>query len=75
MTQKGINWNDLPVYQKRGSCCIKETYWINPEGQEIPKEESDKYYAIERSRWIVDREIPIFKNEDRQYIERLINFE
>ena len=23
MTQKGINWNDLPTYQKRGSCCIK----------------------------------------------------
>ena len=28
MTQKGINWNDLPVYQKRGSCCIKETKWV-----------------------------------------------
>ena len=28
-TQKGINWNDLPTYQKRGSCCIKneEGYW------------------------------------------------
>ena len=23
MKQKGINWNDLPIYQKRGSCCIK----------------------------------------------------
>lgn len=23
MTQKGINWNDFPTYQKRGSCCIK----------------------------------------------------
>ena len=23
MTQKGINWNDLPVYQKRGTCCVK----------------------------------------------------
>ena len=22
-TQKGINWNDLPTYLKRGSCCIK----------------------------------------------------
>lgn len=22
--QKGINWNDLPTYQKRGSCCIKK---------------------------------------------------
>lgn len=23
MTQKGINWNDLPTYQKRGSCCVR----------------------------------------------------
>ena len=26
MTQKGVNWNDYPIYQKRGSCCIKERY-------------------------------------------------
>lgn len=23
MTQKSINWNDLPTYQKRGSCCVR----------------------------------------------------
>lgn len=23
-TEKGVNWNDLPVYQKRGSCCVKK---------------------------------------------------
>ena len=23
MTQKGINWNDLPIYQKCGSCCVR----------------------------------------------------
>ena len=22
-TEKGVNWNDLPITQKRGSCCIK----------------------------------------------------
>ncbi len=22
--EKGINWNDLPIYLKRGSCCIKQ---------------------------------------------------
>ena len=75
MTQKGINWNDLPIYQKRGSCCIKETYWVNPEGLEFPSDYAGTDGVIERSRWIVDREIPIFRNEDRQYIERLINFE
>ncbi len=49
MTQKGINWNDFPVYQKRGSCCIKKD-----------------------NQWIIDKEIPIFKGEDRKYIEDLI---
>ena len=57
MTQKGINWNDIPVYQKRGSCCIKEEYCCNN--------------SI-RSTWIIDNNIPIFKSEDREYIEDLI---
>lgn len=59
MIQKGINWNNFPTHQKRGSCCIKETYLEND---------------IERSRWVIDKEIPIFKGEDREYIEKLINF-
>lgn len=29
MTQKGINWNDFPTYQKRGSCCVKRKLKIN----------------------------------------------
>ena len=27
MTKKGINWNDFPAYQKRGSCVVKENYF------------------------------------------------
>lgn len=69
MTQKGINWNDLPTYQKRGSCCIKKSYYSDKDGNEIYKERID---AVKRTRWIIDRDIPIFKNDDRQYIERLI---
>ena len=26
MIQKGINWNDFPTYQKRGSCAIHVLY-------------------------------------------------
>lgn len=55
MVERGINWNDFPTHQKRGSCCIKDT------GSEI-------------SRWVIDTEIPIFKNEGREYIEKLITF-
>ena len=61
MTQKGINWNDLPTYQKRGSCCVK--------AYEVDDTDSSEYYY-----WKIDKEIPIFKGEGRQYIEKLINF-
>lgn len=51
--EKDINWNDLPIYLKRGSCCIK---------QEIN----------ELSVWVIDNYIPIFKEDGRNYIEKLI---
>lgn len=64
-TQKGINWNDISIYLKRGSCCIRENYIFensNPNGE----------MCVERSRWIIDKEIPIFKGENREYIDRLV---
>lgn len=71
MTEKGINWNDFPTHQKRGTCCIKEEYY--PES--IKKcEDCDIDSASARTRWVIDEEIPIFKGEDRDYIEKLINF-
>lgn len=60
MTKKGINWNDFPTHLKRGSCCIKEEYSLDE--------------SLPRKHWVIDNEIPIFKGEDRQYIEKLINF-
>ena len=72
MTQKSINWNDFPTYQKRGSCCIKEVYYVGKNGEEVPVEDSNKDDVTKRSRWIIDKDIPIFKGECRQYIERLI---
>lgn len=72
MTQKGINWNDLPTYQKRGSCVVRNKIVVNSNGviemamlRDTTKSENE---------WIIDKEIPIFKGEGRQYIERLINF-
>ena len=32
MTQKGINWNDLPIYQKRGSCCVRNKIIVSTDG-------------------------------------------
>ena len=67
MIQKGINWNDFPVYQKRGSCCVKESY-----STVDLSTYTGSIDAITRTRWIIDKEIPIFKGEDRNYIDKLI---
>jgi tRNA(His) 5'-end guanylyltransferase len=54
--EKSINFNDLPTYQKRGACIVKNQY--------------DKDGTM-RSRWIVDENIPIF-TQDRDYIEKYL---
>lgn len=77
MTQKGINWNDIPTHLKRGSCCIK--VYDEHEGWQPVKENEEKIGEIlcvtQRTHWMIDTEIPIFKGEGREYIEKLINFE
>lgn len=70
MTQKSINWNYLPTYQKRGSCCVRNKVVV----------ESDGVMAIAQLRdaskleneWIIDADIPIFKGKGREYIDRLV---
>jgi tRNA(His) 5'-end guanylyltransferase len=63
MVEKRINWNDLPVHQKRGSCCIKKQY------EDVTEDEGA---FVTRTYWIIDSEIPIFNGEDRDYIDKLI---
>ena len=38
-TEKGINWNDLPIVKKRGSACIKDSEgrWFIDENMPILK--------------------------------------
>lgn len=47
-TEKGVNWNDLPTYKKRGCCCVKdsENKWIIDEG--IPIFSQDPSYINSR---------------------------
>lgn len=71
MTEKGINWNNYPTHQKRGSCCVK-MYQIDEDCWQSHAE--DKLMLNGRTRWDIDTEIPIFKDEHRSYVERLINF-
>lgn len=76
MTQKGINWNDLPTYQKRGSCVVKEEYFVDDKGNEVENDYIDVNEPVEdvteRTRWVIDKDIPIFRSDGRNYIERLV---
>jgi tRNA(His) guanylyltransferase len=60
MFEKGINWNDLPTWQKRGATVEKETY--------SPFPLSD----VTRTRWVIQPIPPVFsKNLD--YVNDLVN--
>ena len=67
--QKGINWNDYPTVYKRGSCIIK-VY----DGITQYDEVGNICGYTERTKWIVDKEIPIF-TQDRDYINKYVMLE
>ena len=54
-----IVWELLPTYKQRGICCIKQDYI---------------YENILRKQWVIDNNIPLFKEEGRDYIEVLVNY-
>lgn len=70
MTQKGINWNDLPTYQKRGSCCVRNKIIIETDSVMATAQLRDT--SKSENEWIIDTDIPIFRNEGREYIDRLV---
>lgn len=64
--QKGINWNDCPISQKRGRCIIKTDSLksgVNPKTGEI--------FSANRTEWVVDNSIPIF-SDDKFYIDKFV---
>ena len=71
--EKDINWNDFPTHLKRGSCCVKSDVSVT-----FSTENEDGTIttgAVERPHWEIDLEIPIFKNEGRQYINHRILYD
>lgn len=60
IAEKGISWENLHPMCKHGSCCIKVAT------------ETD---GITRSSWEIDKSIPLFVGEGREYIESLIQCE
>lgn len=67
MEKYNINWNDFPTTQKRGSCAVR----IEIQNPNVDPKDG----AYPREVWCIDDEIPQFKGEGREYIEKLINFE
>ena len=57
MLQKGINWNNFPIDCKRGAACIR----VNTESND----------AL-RCKWKIDKNMPILKGDDRDYLNKLI---
>ena len=64
ISEKGIDWTELPIHQQRGSCVIKRGYI------DATPDSTDSKSVI--TSWIIDTKIPIFKEEGREYIDRLI---
>ena len=54
--ERNIDFNGLLTYLKRGACAVKEYY--------------DKD-GTQRSRWVIDEDIPVF-TQDRKYIEKYL---
>jgi tRNA(His) 5'-end guanylyltransferase len=65
--EHGINFNDLPVPQKRGVCVVKEYY----DSPVVNRDGSTEHLMCARRRWHIDENIPIF-SQDRQYVERFL---
>lgn len=59
IAHKDLNFDNIPIYQQRGACIFREKYIL------------DNVQKTERSRWVVDENIPIF-SEDRDYIEKFL---
>ena len=76
MTKYGINWNDFTTPCKRGAACIKVatkvTENIKREPQSFGEDRVTTTIIEERPIWVIDKNMPILKGEDRKYVDDLI---
>ena len=69
--QKGINWNDYSTVCKRGTACIKNRKIIEYLDEFKVTAKLMDSTKTENS-WIIDKEMPILKGEDRAYVDDLV---
>lgn len=58
--ERNINWNDLPIIEKRGCCVVRKEIMTNDNTM--------------RNAWVADYSIPVF-TQDKEYINRLVYLE
>lgn len=66
ITEKDVNWNDFPVWAKRGTAVR-----LNVNKENLPKILAGEDVWADGNRLIVDKDIPIF-SKDRDYINDLM---
>ena len=82
LREKGVDWDSLPLECQRGSCCVKNFISVKKEQIIFPSGKKIVVHTAQirdtsklEKAWIIDKEIPIFKGENRKYIEDLIFIE
>lgn len=83
MLEKGINWNDFSIPEKRGTLCYKIRYFIPQEELSdgvnedtlVPRtlDPEETEYGVYRTKYIVDEEIPIFSGSGREIVEMFVD--
>ena len=66
--KQGRNWNDLPLYLRRGACLVRKQYTAPSNSHPFRSPDESGEPSI-RYKWVVDKNIPIF-SQDRNYIDK-----
>lgn len=76
MIKYGINWNNFTIPCKRGAACTKVatrvTENIKREPQPFGEDKITTTIIEEKPIWVIDKNMPILKGEDRKYVDDLI---
>lgn len=71
-----LMWHDFTIPCKRGTACIrvgkKVTENIKREPQSFGEDRVTTTIIEERPIWVIDKNMPILKGEDRKYVDDLI---
>lgn len=66
----GVSWDEMPTEFKRGSCCVKTDITVCCASEN--EDGSIETWATERPHWEIDKEIPVFKGDGREYVDMLV---